>query len=217
MVPMVCVIGLMLSSGCATTQKGAGDRWDFERDQADRLPIGWRVAETNPTTKTATWQVVRDDSAGSGKRVLALTDTTNLRPTFNVAIAEDTFYKDVSVSVRVKAVSGKIDQGGGPIWRCQDERNYYVCRINPLENNYRVYKVVDSKREKLASADVTLKAGQWYTLGVRMIGDQIACSLDGKPMLTARDTSIAQGGKVGFWTKADAVTSFDDLTAGQVE
>lgn len=50
-----------------------------------------------------------------------------------------------------------------------------------------------------------------------MVGDEIICSLDGKPMLSAKDPAIPQSGKVGLWTKADAATSFDDLTAQEVK
>jgi hypothetical protein len=36
--------------------------------------------------------------------------------------------------------------------------------------------------------------------------------LDGKPYLQATDSTFAQPGKIGLWTKADAVTHFDELT-----
>jgi hypothetical protein len=45
------------------------------------------------------------------------------------------------VSVAVRADGGEVDQGGGPMWRVQDADNYYVCRFNPLESNFRVYFV----------------------------------------------------------------------------
>jgi len=37
-------------------------------------------------------------------------------------------------------------------------------------------------------------------------------AFDGKAVVDARDTTFAQPGKVGLWTKADSVTEFDDLT-----
>ena len=40
-----------------------------------------------------------------------------------------------------------MDQGGGPVWRYQDANNYYIARMNPLEDNYRVYKVVEWQAE----------------------------------------------------------------------
>ncbi len=49
------------------------------------------------------------------------------------------------------------------------------------------------------------------TLRVTMTGDHITCYLNGMKMLEVSDATFVEGGKVGLWTKADAVTSFDDL------
>ena len=62
---------------------------------------------------------------------------------------------DVDLAVSFKAVAGKIDQGGGPVWRYKDAKNYYIARVNPLEDNYRLYKVVDG--ERIQFAPLTLK------------------------------------------------------------
>ncbi len=176
-----------------------------------QVPRGWSIRQTNPTTALATWQVVADETAPSKPNVLALTRSDNYDGTFNLAIAKGTSFQDLDLSVRVKAVSGKEDQGGGPIWRCIDENNYYICRFNPLEGNFRVYKVVSGKRRQLQSVDVETEPGKWYTVQVTMIGKRIACFLDGRNMLESKDDTFPQAGKLGLWTKADAVTRFDDL------
>ena len=54
--------------------------------------------------------------------------------------------------------------------------------------------------------------GGWHSMTVRMVGDHITCDLDGMRMLDVHDTTFAAAGRVGLWTKADAVTMFDDLT-----
>src|SRR5207247_2601529 len=59
---------------------------------------------------------------------------------FNLCVAEDTNYKEVEVSVAFKAIRGQKDQDGGMVWRYQDPNHYYIARMNPLEDNYRVYK-----------------------------------------------------------------------------
>ena len=113
--------------------------------------------------------------------------------------------------MRVKAIKGKEDQGGGPIWRCKDQNNYYICRFNPLEGNYRVYVVKNGKRRQLDSIKVDTRPGKWYAVRAVMIGERITCYLDDRKMLEVTDATFAEGGMVGLWTKADAVTSFDDL------
>jgi hypothetical protein len=185
--------------------------WVFDRDKVGAVPPGWRIAETNPANGLAKWKVVADPAGAEKGQVFALAETSNTKRTYNLAIAEKPVFKDLDLEVRMRAISGKEDQGGGPIWRCKDEKNYYVCRLNPLENNFRVYYVQDSKRTQLQSADIGIKANQWYTLRVRMVGPKIECYVDGKKLLEAEDTTFTEMGKVGLWTKADAATMFDDL------
>ena len=97
------------------------------------------------------------------------------------------------------------------MWRVQDANNYYLCRLNPLESNFRVYVVKDGVRRQLATALVETKMGQWHRVEATFLGERITCSIDGKQLLAATDGTIAMAGGVGLWTKADARTSFDDL------
>jgi hypothetical protein len=158
-----------------------------------------------------TWQVVADDSAPSGGQAFAQL-AASAGSVFNVALVGGTDRADVDVSVKLRAVDGQVDQGGGVVWRAQDARNYYIARYNPLEDNYRVYKVVAGRRSQLGSAMLKVDAKGWHTLRVTMIGDQITCYLDGAKHLETRDTTLGDAGRVGLWTKADAKTNFDDLT-----
>lgn len=74
--------------------------------------------------------------------------------TFSVVLIDGTHFKDVDLSARLKAVAGELDQGGGVVWRAKDKSNYYIARYNPLEDNFRVYKVEAGKRTKFASAKI---------------------------------------------------------------
>src|SRR5260370_35927043 len=86
--------------------------------------------------------------------------------------------------------------------------------MNPLEDNFRVYKVVDGKRSKeFQDAEVKVPTGEWHTLKVQVAGDRIECFVDGKKYLDVKDESITKAGKVGLWTKADAQTYLDQLRA----
>jgi hypothetical protein len=102
-------------------------------------------------------------------------------------------------------------------WRYRDANNYYVCRMNPLESNFRLYKVVDGKRGQLATSDVAMKIplNQWHEMRVIHEGKRIRCFLDGALRLEAEDATFGDAGNVGLWTKADAVTRFDDLAIEQ--
>src|SRR5207249_845865 len=117
-----------------------------------------------------------------------------------------------------KAVKGKEDQGGGVVWRLQDADNYYIARMNPLENNFRLYKVVAGKRMQLAGKDdLKVPAGEWHNIKVKMKGDRIECFLDGEKHLDTTDDAITKAGHVGLWSKSDAQTHFDQFKAKGVE
>jgi cytochrome c556 len=189
----------------------------FDAATPHRAPNGWRFGTTNPTVAPAIWQVVDDSTAPSAPNCLALTKTDNYDGTFNLAMVDEPTLQDVELRAHVKAVAGTEDQGGGLIWRCQDENNYYICRFNPLESNFRVYVVAQGKRRQLDSVQVELSAGRWYEVRARMVGEQITCWLDGAHQLSATDGTIRDAGRVGLWTKADAVTSFDDLVAAPAD
>lgn len=191
-------------------------KWNFDDAKVGAPPASWEFASTNPGKKVARWEIARDDTAPSRPNVLRLAETKNTDSTYNVAMLGGTSYKDVDLSVMIQPLTGEEDQGGGLIWRCRDEKNYYICRINPLEENYRVYKVVDSKRTMLKSVKAPTPAHHWYTLRVVMRGDEMTCYLDGKPLLEAKDDTFKAAGRIGLWTKADAASSFDDLTATEL-
>jgi hypothetical protein len=182
----------------------------FMKTDAGKVPKGWKVAKSGKG-EGSVWQVVADKTApGKTGHVLAQV-AASPRALFNLCVPEKGSYRDVHVSVQFKAVKGDIDQGGGIVWRYQDADNYYVARMNPLEENFRLYKVVSGKRIQLATTknDVKVLSGTWHKLAIRHIGDHIECFLDGKKLLDAKDDTIAQAGLVGLWTKADAQTYFD--------
>lgn len=188
--------------------------WDFEEAATGKLPAGWTAAKTG-SGPGSVWKVQEDASAPKGTKVLAQTSSDGPRPMFNLCLADADSYGDLDLSVALKAVRGKIDQGGGLLWRCKDANNYYVARVNPAEANFRLYKIVAGKRTQLASADVEPVQRKWQTLRVVHQGDHIRCYLDGQLEIDVKDSTFAQPGKIGLWTKADAVTSFDNLSVSE--
>ncbi len=208
----------VLGSGCETgSTDGSSSRvdpvvFDFDRDVLGQLPTGWKAEGTKQTGPLATWQVVEDPSAPSPPRALALTATNHgSGATFNLCWTDEATFLDGAIEVALKPVGGEEDQGGGPIWRVQDANNYYVCRANPLENNFRVYCVQDGSRQELAGASVEIQSGVWHRIRIEHVGARIVCFLDERKLLEATDDHIAGAGGLGLWTKADALTAFDDL------
>jgi len=183
----------------------------FSKSDVGKLPAGWKAEKTGKG-EGSLWQVVADETAPSGSGYVLAQTAEGPNALFNICVADEGACKDLVLRVAFKVVRGKNDQGGGLVWRFQDADNYYVARMNPLEDNYRLYKVVAGKRTQLATKEgLKVPAGTWHVLTVRQQGDQITCMLDGKSYLEAKDGTFTQAGKVGLWTKSDAQTRFDDF------
>jgi hypothetical protein len=172
--------------------------WTFKDDTEGKIAKGFKQ-------EVGEWNVVTAD----GEKVLAQ-QAKNSNSIFNLVLVTGTKAKGVDLSVKMKAVAGETDQGGGLVWRAKDKSNYYLARFNPLEENYRLYKVQDGKRSLFLNADIKATPG-WHTLRVTMQGDEIECYFDGKKSLEHKDSTFAEAGMIGLWSKADAVTWFDNV------
>ena len=139
------------------------------------------------------WVVQEMADAPSGKQVVVQTDADATDNRFPVLIADKEDYADVDVSVKGKAISGKGDQGIGLVFRFRDPQSYYVVRANALENNVRLYKMVNGRRKQFAGAEVKVTSGQWHTLRVVARGDHIVCYFDGQKLIDVQDATYTQG------------------------
>lgn len=227
--PLVALLLSLALSSCSSNAKSAPDTggvsataarsFDFD-DGTGPPPAGWHVGTSNRRqgSDDAVWERRPDATAPSAPNVLALTDARDhVGQAFNVCWTLAVSLADVEVEVDVHNGGGKEDQGGGPAWRIGGENDYYAARWNPLEDNFRVYSVKDGERLQLDSARIKADTEAWHTIRVRHVGDSITCWFDGDELLHATDAKLKEPGGVGLWTKADATTSFDNLSAGPAQ
>ena len=187
--------------------------FDFENYATDQLPTGWSEYYTG--SGGTEWKVIDDN----GNKVLAQLYSDNPNNHFNVVVNNKISVKDMVLTVRVKGVTGNHDQGGGFVWRFIDKNNYYVVRANPLEDNMVLYKMENGKRTDLPlvgkgrtyGMDVPPMGNSWHTLKLTVKGDSFTIFMDGNELFQVKDSTFTKVGKVGLWTKADAVTYFDDF------
>lgn len=213
---IACLFFLLNNPGLAAGQETEGGAtpgvriFNFEKDAIGLPPAGFTSYATGdgPAGK---WVVQEMADAPSGKRVVAQTDAEATDNRFPVLIAGGEEFADVDVSVKGKAISGKVDQGIGLVFRFRDPQRYYVVRANALEDNVRLYKMVNGRRKQLAGASARVASMRWYTLRVVARGQHIICYFDGQKVIDVNDDTYTLG-KVGLWTKADSVTAFDNLT-----
>jgi hypothetical protein len=183
---------------------------DFEKFENGTLPTDFSTALTGGGGPVA-WAIAEDSSSPSGPKVLAQTSADRTDYRFPLCVYDPLPVKDVAVSVRFKAVAGRVDQAGGLVARFRDKDNYYVARANALEDNVNLYKVVAGRRSQFAGSRAKVSSGVWHTLKLGVKGKRFEVSFDGQRLFEAEDGTFTDAGKVGLWTKADSVTYFDDL------
>ena len=196
----------------AAPQQTSGKQFEynFDGDTAGQLPAKFHTAKTGGGVQEK-WVVTTDPTASSKPNVIAQTSADQTDYRFPLLISDEGSFQDLDVSVKFKAVSGSIDRAGGLVFRLKDPNNYYIVRANALENNYRLYHVVNGRRSQFAGANLKVTSGEWHELRVEATGNKITCYYDGSKKIEATDETFKDAGKVGLWTKADSVTYFDDL------
>lgn len=181
---------------------------NFDDAKPGAPPPGWTGTKTG--SGEPRWTVERDESAPSPPFVLRQSGSAK----YPVCIKDGPILTDGFVEVRFKPVAGKDDQAGGVIWRVQDADNYYVARANALEDNVTIYHTIAGKRVAFKNIDRKVASAVWHTLRVDFQGNRFIVSFDGEKVIDATDDSFPHAGRVGVWTKADSVISFDDFRYG---
>ena len=205
--------GLLLAAASAATATSADAQQSVAvalgRAQVGQLPEGFSTARTGQGAPSA-WSVAEDASVPGG-RVLVQTSTDRTDYRFPLAIYDAVIASDVEVTVRFKAVGGRIDRAGGIVVRLANADNYYVLRANALEDNVNFYHVVRGSRREIRGAGARVASDQWHTLSLKAVGDQFTIGFNDKTLFGVSDRTFGNAGKVALWTKADSVTRFDAL------
>ncbi len=187
----------------------------FNKCDIDKIPDGWSQYYTGKKGENPNWRIVEDN----GNKVLAQLSEDNPNYHFNEIVFDGFEVKNMELNVKIKGVKGKMDQGGGFVWRFINPDNYYVVRSNPLEDNVVLYKVEDGKRTDLPvlgkgrtyGVDVKPLGKGWNNLKLAVKDNLFTVYLNGEQIFQVKDKTFTNAGKVGLWTKADAVTYFDDF------
>ena len=184
--------------------------WNFDGDPPGAIPKGFVVGTLFDGRPAGEWKILKTDRAKSAPQVLAQLMGKGFEHAYKVVLINGIKGSDVDLQASFLPIEGKADMGGGLIWRVADDRNYYLTRANPLEQNIRIYRVVKGIRHLLQNFDQTIHLNQWHTLHVVTHGCQIQVVYDEKPVFDLCDQTFTTG-RIGLWTKSDAVTYFDDL------
>ena len=184
--------------------------WTFDNVPQKTLPSEFQIGSLFDGRPAGEWKVLDTDRAKSPPRVLGQLMGKGAEHAYKTVLINGTTASSLELSVSFLPIDGKADMGGGLIWRATDDRNYYLIRANPLEQNIRIYRVVKGVRQMLKNFDHIIDVRQWHTLRVITNGCRIQVYFDEQQMFDLCDETFSTG-RVGLWTKSDAVTYFDDL------
>ncbi len=173
----------------------------------DGGPVAWKILPGKAPSAFAPLSAqAQNDTAGGS--VLAQTSEDMTDERFPMYIYDGEKFRNFRFTTQFKIVSGITEQMAGVVFRFQNASNFYVIRVSALGKNIRFYKVVNNVRSAPIGPACQLAPDSWHQLAVQCDGNQITFWLDGHLVMNPLgDMSFAEG-KVGFWTKSDAVTYF---------
>jgi hypothetical protein len=169
-------------------------------------PISWQVL---PGEAPSAFAPLSDPAKHvAGGSVLAQTSQDPANERYPMFIFDRDKFRDFRFTTQFKLASGVVEQMAGVVFRFQNTSNYYVVRVSGLGKNIRFYKVVNGQRSDPIGPACELAPGTWHQLSVQCAGTQITVWLDGRPVMPTLGDNTFADGKIGFWTKSDAVSYF---------
>jgi len=182
----------------------------FDSFALGSTPPGWTVAISKGKTPPR-WEVRQDQTAPTQPYVLAQVSRDPSDDRFPLAILEGVNLRDGDVSVRLKPISGREDEGGGLVWRYRDPNNYYLVRANAMNKTVTVFRIQNGQRTALPSVKHDIPLNAWSILKVSAKGARFQVYVDHRRVIDGQDAAYTGAGKVGLCTIADSVMYFDDF------
>lgn len=156
------------------------------------------------------WTVVDDPSAISGLAIEQSGPQAD-EDRFPLAIYRNASLKDAEISVRLNALRGTSDQGGGLAVRLSSPQDYYLIQLDALRDRVVFSRVSDGASDEIVGVDADIASHAWHQLTVRAKDNEFVVSLDGNWVFTAFDKALSQAGRIALWTRGDSVTRFDGI------
>lgn len=212
---------LVLAGGLCSAVFAAEHVFDFNRVPLNETPPGFRSTLTG-LGQPGEWKIILDEAPSPMAEITAQASRREKKPVlaqlsqdstdehFPLLIYDEMEFGDFTFTTKFKTVEGKVAQMAGIAFRIQDEENYYYARASTLGNTFRFFKVVNGVRGPAIGPDVEIPAGVWHELGIECRGNRISLLLNGEEIIPPLTDNSFNSGKIGFWTKSDAVSYFTD-------
>jgi hypothetical protein len=132
---------------------------------------------------------------------------------FPLAVAQGVDdFSNGELRIRFKLVGGESDQTAGLAFGIGPAADYIYVRYNTKDGNVAVWEFLNGKRNVLTHGTdhEQLPLNAWHDLAVRVAGRTVSGTVNGK-LKVEHELPRPVRGRVGFWTKRDAVSAFKAL------
>lgn len=121
-------------------------------------------------------------------------------------------FREGSIEVSFKPVSGRIDQAAGIAFNIKPNGEYLVLRANALEDNLVLFRLDQGRRSTVQwIGKVPVPSNRWHTLKVVVNGKKIEGYLNGTKYVDYQWNEKVDG-RIGLWSKADSFVFFDKFS-----
>ncbi|HEX7120872.1 MAG TPA: hypothetical protein VF178_00790 [Gemmatimonadaceae bacterium] len=133
---------------------------------------------------------------------------------FPIALWSDTTsFSSGTLRVRFRLDGGESDQNAGIVLGLRPSGEYVFVRYNTKDGDVAVWEYVNGTRRVLVHGTTheQLPLGEWHELVVTVDGATVRGEVTGRSVSVEHTFEAPLVGRVGLWTKRDAVTTFRDF------
>ena len=184
-------------------------KWHIDKDKENKVyAVDGRKWEKGLMSKG----IVKKAKAMYGKNYAKFLDNLQAYKYFPLTIFKDIKnFKNGTITVKFKAISGRIDRGAGIAFNIKPNGDYLVIRANPLERNLVLFKMEKGVRSSVQwIRNVPHVSKKWYELKIEIKNNRVLGYLNGKKYIDYKYKENFEG-KIGLWSKADSYVFFDDF------
>ena len=179
----------------------------FDELAQGTIPSGWFVEPAR--NFPGRWSVTKYSKSKSSPNILQYESYDN-DSGYTILINEDVITASPNIKVDFLCDENQAYSSVGVVICWFDENNYYLYAVNPQENMLRLYFFDNGSISVLASTNISIEPGVWYTMHVMKKGTLLSCSLNGNETLSARNGELEFGG-VGLWSPININSYFDNF------
>lgn len=163
---------------------------------------GWTLLDEGAAGAPSQWSAANGSLAQQSK--IGSNDAAALG---TLALYTQRSWKDIRARFKIKSDD---DDRIGFMFRYQDSDNFYRFVWNKSTPGRRLLKKEKGVYSVLAEDAVPYVAGQIYQIEITAQGATLQLAIDGKPILSASDASLATG-SIAFYSSFNQGSSYDDL------